>query len=199
MTAQVLHNPSKPRSENTSLAGWNPDSKPSNVSNITCLRHRDIRVCRLHEKCPSATHRRNPFRAQVKRASAPISTFRMYPKNQISGGREIAISKAALRLAQWIVPIACSEMDDSRSSQRACGTRSGHVGFSTVTSANVGSQFNFFYCPISCLHLCLLNFKLLSHFVNRRYFYPLRHLQIGLHLVFTTVSVKTPPSLFELS
>jgi hypothetical protein len=106
-----------------------------NVSNITCLQHRDIRVCRLHEKRPSVVHRRSPFRAQVKRASAPISTFRMYPKNQISGGWEVAISKAVLRLAQWIAPIACSEMDDSRSSQRARGTRSGRVGFSAVASA----------------------------------------------------------------
>ena len=29
---------------------------------------------------------------------------------------------------------------------------------------HVGSQFNFFYCPISCLHLCLPNFKLSSQF-----------------------------------
>jgi hypothetical protein len=107
----------------------------TNVSKITCLRHRDIRVCRLHEKHPSTAHRRNPFRAQVKRASASISTFRMYPKNQISGGQEITISKVAPRLAQWIVPIACSRMDDSRSSQRARGTRYGHIGFLVVTSA----------------------------------------------------------------
>jgi hypothetical protein len=106
-----------------------------NVSNITCLQHRDIRVCRLHEKHPSAAHRRNLFRAQVKQASALISTFRMYPKNQINGGREITISKAALRLAQWIAPIACSKMDDSHSSQRGCGTRSSRVGFSTIASA----------------------------------------------------------------
>jgi hypothetical protein len=105
------------------------------IRNITCLWHRDIPVCRLHEKRPSTTHRRNPFRTQVKRASTPISTFRMYPKNQISGGREITTSKAAPRLAQWIAPIACSGMDDSRSSQRARGTGSGHVGFSVVASA----------------------------------------------------------------
>ena len=55
----------------------------------------------------------------------------------------------------------------------------------------VGSQFNFFHCPISCL--------LSSHFTNRRYFHFLQHLQIGLDLVFTTASVETPPSLFELS
>jgi hypothetical protein len=32
----------------------------------------------------------------------------------------------------------------------------------------VGSQFNFFFfnCPKSCLHLCLLNFKFLSHFAK---------------------------------
>jgi hypothetical protein len=45
------------------------------------------------------------------------------------------ISKVVLRLAQWIAPIACSEMDDSHSSQRARGTRSGRVGFSAVASA----------------------------------------------------------------
>jgi hypothetical protein len=45
----------------------------------------------------------------------------------------------------------------------------------------VGSQFNFFYCPISCLHLCLSNFKLSSHLSNRRYFHFLRHLQICFH------------------
>jgi hypothetical protein len=31
----------------------------------------------------------------------------------------------------------------------------------------VGSQLNFFNFPKSCLHLCLLNFKLLSHFAKR--------------------------------
>jgi hypothetical protein len=64
---------------------------------------------------------------------------------------------------------------------------------------DVGSQFNFFNCPKSCLHLCLLNFKFLSHFAKRRYFHFIRHLQIGFDSVFTTKSVKTPPSLFGLS
>ena len=50
-----------------------------------------------------------------------------------------------------------------------------------------------------CLHLCLLNSKFLSHFANRRYFHFKRHLQIDFDLVFTTESVKTPPSLFGLS
>ena len=39
---------------------------------------------------------------------------------------------------------------------------------------SVGSQFNFFYCPISCLHLRLLNFKLTSHFANKRCFHFVR-------------------------
>jgi hypothetical protein len=57
----------------------------------------------------------------------------------------------------------------------------------------------FFDCPKSCLHLCLLNFKFLSHFVNRQCFHFKRHLQIGLDLLFTTESMKNPPSLFGLS
>jgi hypothetical protein len=57
----------------------------------------------------------------------------------------------------------------------------------------------FFQLPLSCLHLCLLNFKFLSHFANRRHFHFKRHLQIGFDLFFTTKSVKTPPSLFGLS
>jgi hypothetical protein len=76
------------------------------------------------------------FGLKIKRAGRIIvSTVRIHPYNQINGRREITISKAAPRLAQWIVPIACSEMDDSRSSQRARGTRSGHVGFSAIASA----------------------------------------------------------------
>ena len=43
----------------------------------------------------------------------------------------------------------------------------------------VGSQFNFFHCLISCLHLCLLNFKFPSHFANRQHFHFMRHSQIG--------------------
>jgi hypothetical protein len=63
----------------------------------------------------------------------------------------------------------------------------------------VGSQFNFFNCPKSCLHLCLLNFKFLSHLAKRRCFHFKRRLQIGFDLFFTTESVKTHPLLFELS
>jgi hypothetical protein len=63
----------------------------------------------------------------------------------------------------------------------------------------VGSQFNFFHCLKTCLHLCLLNFRFSSHFANRRYFHFMRHLQISFDLFFTTESVKTPPLFFELS
>jgi hypothetical protein len=37
---------------------------------------------------------------------------------------------------------------------------------SRLLSQPVGSQFNFFNCPKSCLHLCLLNFKFMSHFAK---------------------------------
>jgi hypothetical protein len=55
----------------------------------------------------------------------------------------------------------------------------------------------FFYCPISCLHLCLANFKFLLRFSNRRNFHFLRLLHICLRKVFTTVRMKTSP--FEVT
>jgi hypothetical protein len=48
---------------------------------------------------------------------------------------EIAVRGVAPRLVQWIAPILCAGMDGSRPSQRTCGTRSSHVGFSAVTSS----------------------------------------------------------------
>ena len=58
------------------------------------------------------------------------------------------------------------------------------IRFTLEDGKFVGSQFNFFNCPKSCLHLCLLNFKFLSHFANIRHFYFMRHLQIGFDLFF---------------
>jgi hypothetical protein len=46
---------------------------------------------------------------------------------------------------------------------------------------------------------CLLNDKSSSHFSTRHLFHFLRQLQFGFISVFTTESVKTPPSLFGLS
>jgi hypothetical protein len=91
---------------------------------------------------------------------------------------------------------------DAKDYSRACDVCQ-RVGKPSIRDemllAPVGSQFNFFNFPKSCLHLCLLNFKFLSHFANKRHFYFMRHLQIGFDLFFMTESVKTPPSLFGLS
>jgi hypothetical protein len=54
-----------------------------------------------------------------------------------------------------------------------------------------------FHCLISCLHLCLANFKFSSYFSNKRNFHFLRHLHFCLREVFMTVSMKTSP--FEVT
>jgi hypothetical protein len=64
---------------------------------------------------------------------------------------------------------------------------------SPSVSALLAANSIFFNCLKSCPHLCLLNFKFLSHFAKRRHFHSMRHLQIGFNLFFTTESVKTPP------
>jgi hypothetical protein len=58
----------------------------------------------------------------------------------------------------------------------------------------------FFNCPKKLpTPNCLLNDKSSSHFATRHLFHFLRQLQFGFDSVFTTESVKTPPSLFGLS
>ena len=64
--------------------------------------------------------------------------------------------------------------------------------------AIVGSQFNFFNFPKSCLHLLSPKWQVIVAFRNKT-FYLSRQLQFGFDSVFTTESVKTPPSLFGLS
>jgi hypothetical protein len=87
----------------------------------------------------------------------------------------------------------------NQGSLRGCEPVVSSVGVLVPSGTLLAANSIFFHCPISCPHLCLVNFKLSSHFANRRHFHFMRHLQIGFDLVFTTESVKTPPSLFELS